>query len=158
MKPPEPCTKANDFEYVLRSVQDPIDEPWCIFFPWYIMLVIPAFDFLTFPSPKQGWQKSMCLCLSCSSPEPGILTQNLCSWGWDATLWTEANIVLLGGDKWHPISHYRDAATGKSSVRDLQHAKVNLVLVFIWLLFGMHFSVTALTSAWEKWFQCRQSK
>lgn len=114
---PQPYSKAEDFEYAFRSVWDPIDEPWWIFLPWYIVLLIPAFDFLTSPSLQEGWQKSMCPHLSCSSPEPGILTQNLYNWSWDATLWTEANTIHLGGDTWHSVSHYRD---GNLQQRDWQ--------------------------------------
>lgn len=91
-KNPKPHTKAKDFEYALRSVQDPTDEPWRIFLLWCIVLLIPAFDFLTSPSPQQGWQKSTCPHLSCSSPGPGILSHSLCSWNWDATLWTETKL------------------------------------------------------------------
>lgn len=92
LKNPKPHTKAKGFKYALRSVQAPTDEPWWICLLWCIVLLIPTFDFLTSPSPQQGWQRSTCPHLSCSSTGPGTLSQSLCSWNWDATLWTETKL------------------------------------------------------------------
>lgn len=49
------------------------------------------------PPPQQGWQKGTSPQLSCSSPQSGILTPNLCSWSWDATLRTAGGTIHLSG-------------------------------------------------------------